>query len=214
MHAQAPPGVVLGALGYFAYDQYRERRPRAAIDEPTSKRPDVAAKPLSLRRPRLLLADDFLRGSDLFPAQLPRREDGRRRRRRAVRTAVVRQPLSMRAGATMARHEIRHPRRCTCSVCLPRRAQPLRMKTSAAASGSSRATCRSKSSRRSAASPRHRKAPREDVMVAQSRYRSHDEERRNHHRNLDLRPRHERGGRWWSPSSTAASRASSARSSA
>jgi micrococcal nuclease len=42
-----------------------------------------------LRRPPVLFANDFLRRGHLVPEELPRRQDGRRPRRRAVRAAVV-----------------------------------------------------------------------------------------------------------------------------
>ena len=43
----------------------------------------------ALRRTKVLLADDFVRRSDLVPEELSRRPDGRQPRRRALRTAVV-----------------------------------------------------------------------------------------------------------------------------
>ena len=44
---------------------------------------------LPMRRPHALFADDLVRRGPLLPEQLPRRADGRRPRRRALRDAVV-----------------------------------------------------------------------------------------------------------------------------
>lgn len=49
----------------------------------------AAGTGISMRRPDALLADDLMRGSEVLPQALPRHADGWRRRRSAVRSAVV-----------------------------------------------------------------------------------------------------------------------------
>lgn len=71
-------------------------QPVSALHDPDTFRADQYIRRayccLSVRWSYPLFGDDFLRRSDVFPAQLPQRQDGRRRRRRAVRNAVV-QPI-------------------------------------------------------------------------------------------------------------------------
>lgn len=98
--------VMLGVLVWQGYSAYQVRAGGGEfVDNRAAARPAGRvehAQPLSLRRPSVLLAEDLLRCGRVPPCQLPRRENGRRRRWRALREAVVRRQVGSTARSRAA----------------------------------------------------------------------------------------------------------------